>query len=114
MASIRAIILHRQDNVATVIEDGKSGDDVAPRSFDGQVLVAPVRLQEDIAFGHKVALFHINRGDAIVKYGEVIGQATTSIEPGAHVHVHNVEGRRLQEARDVPFDHTTKLAPPSR
>ncbi len=29
------------------------------------------------------------------KYGEVIGIATAAIEPGAHVHVHNLVSARL-------------------
>ncbi|MDQ6598863.1 SAF domain-containing protein [Bacillus salipaludis] len=33
-------------------------------------------------------------GEDILKYGEVIGLATTDIEPGEHVHIHNLEGKR--------------------
>jgi altronate dehydratase small subunit len=29
-----------------------------------------------------------------MKYGEIIGKATTDIKPGQHVHVHNVAGTR--------------------
>jgi len=41
-----------------------------------------------------VALVPFEPGDAVVKYGEVIGQATESIEPGDWVHTHNAESRR--------------------
>jgi len=35
-------------------------------------------------------------GDPVVKYGEVIGYATTGIRPGQHVHVHNVRSDRAR------------------
>ncbi|GAF87433.1 unnamed protein product, partial [marine sediment metagenome] len=53
-----------------------------------------ISLLQEIPFGHKLALLDIASGDKIIKYGEVIGQATTPIKKGEHVHVHNVEGLR--------------------
>jgi altronate dehydratase small subunit len=58
---------------------------------DGTVRLA---LQEDIPFGHKLALRSVAAGDRVVKYGEVIGVATRPIAAGDHVHVHNVDGLR--------------------
>ncbi|MBV8896624.1 MAG: altronate dehydratase [Acidobacteriaceae bacterium] len=43
-----------------------------------------------IPAGHKVALRKIAAGESVVRYGNVIGFATQSIEPGEHVHVHNL------------------------
>jgi altronate dehydratase small subunit len=51
-------------------------------------------LQQDISFGHKFAVITIPQGNNILKYGEVIGKAVIQIEPGQHVHVHNLEGKR--------------------
>lgn len=65
----------------------------------------PVRIPitQDIPAGHKVALTDIRPGQAIVKYGAVIGYATAPITPGSHVHVHNVEVRvRLRPIAATP------------
>lgn len=45
----------------------------------------------NIENGHKYARFDISCGDAIIKYGETIGFATTDIPAGEHVHTHNVK-----------------------
>ena len=44
--------------------------------------------------GHKIAIGDIGEGDRIIKYGETIGYASRMIEPGEHVHVHNMVGGR--------------------
>jgi altronate dehydratase small subunit len=41
-----------------------------------------------------VALRPIEAGELVLKYGQTIGRAGARIEPGEHVHVHNVEGTR--------------------
>src|SRR5690606_11482348 len=46
-------------------------------------------LRADIPAMHKVALVPIAKGEAIRKYGQVIGFAGTDIAPGDHVHTHN-------------------------
>jgi altronate dehydratase len=80
--------LNQRDNVVVAIHSLHAGDAV---DLNGrQVLVA-----EDIPFGHKLAVATIGEGDGIVKYGEVIGRATSPIPPGHHVHVHNVVSARL-------------------
>lgn len=43
--------------------------------------------------GHKVAVQSIAVGDAVLKYGQVIGYAKEAIDPGQHVHTHNLEFR---------------------
>ena len=45
----------------------------------------------DIPKGHKVAKRAIARGDAVFKYGQIIGRSTTAILAGEHVHTHNIE-----------------------
>ena len=45
---------------------------------------------EPIAAGHKIALRRIEAGAAVVKYGAIIGQASQTIEAGAHVHSQNL------------------------
>lgn len=84
-------MLKPQDHVAVALESIPAGADVEIRCQDR---VFRVRLQESIEFGHKFAVRPIGQGEDILKYGEVIGAALRSIEPGEHVHVHNLEGKR--------------------
>lgn len=41
--------------------------------------------------GHKYAARDIKRGEAVIKYGFPIGEATEDISEGAHVHTHNMK-----------------------
>lgn len=49
-----------------------------------------VVLAEDIEKGHKFALKDIEKGQQIIKYGEVIGRAAADIKAGQHIHSHNM------------------------
>jgi altronate dehydratase small subunit len=88
---IDVVMLTETDNVATALRELAQGEEarvgVGERTF-----LVPVR--QAIAFGHKLAVTHIRSGDAIRKYGEVIGRATQDIPTGTHAHVHNVESLR--------------------
>lgn len=53
-----------------------------------------VTVRDPIPFGHKVALTTMAPGDPVIKYGAQIGVASRAIEPGQHVHTHNVESVR--------------------
>lgn len=83
----RWIRLDPRDNVAVALAPLKPGEEVLD-----------VILAEPIALGHKLALVAIPEGGEVIKYGEVIGIATAAIEPGGHVHVHNVRSARLPGA----------------
>lgn len=76
-----------EDNVITAIDDLAAGDKI---SYDGDT----IKLVEDVPFGHKVALAALDPGDTVIKYGEPIGQAIESIEPGEWIHTHNAESKR--------------------
>lgn len=75
--------LHPEDDVAVALVDLPAGATVTLEN-------APLTTRAAIPFGHKVALRAIAPGDPVRKYGEVVGRATTPIEPGDHVHVHNL------------------------
>ena len=49
-----------------------------------------VTLTEDLPMGHKAALRDIRKGEAVIKYGYPIGEATADIPAGGHVHTHNL------------------------
>jgi altronate dehydratase small subunit len=61
---------------------------------DCQDKVFHVTLKDCIEFGHKFSVVPIQKGEEIVKYGEVIGVAVQDITTGEHEHVHNLEGKR--------------------
>ena len=88
---LEALVLHTKDNVATAVRHLEK-DKRIPLKDGGND--TDVLLIQTIPFGHKFALRDIEPGEKIIKYGEVIGQATKRIEKGEHVHVHNVEGLR--------------------
>ncbi len=85
---VTAIVVNPADNVATALQDLHQ-DDVVTDSGGRSIHV-----RGDIPYGHKVALLRIERGSEVIKYGEVIGRATRTIEPGEHTHVHNLESLR--------------------
>lgn len=91
MSELRAIMMKAADNVCTVVQAVAAGSEVAV-SLGGRT--SRQKVSEAIPFGHKFAVRDIVAGEAIVKYGEVIGLATKAIKAGQHVHVHNLESCR--------------------
>ena len=79
-----AIRIHPQDNVAVALRPLAEGEAV---SVDGQA----VRIQEEIPFGHKVALTDLADGAMVVKYGAQIGHTTQAVPSGAWLHSHNLK-----------------------
>jgi altronate dehydratase small subunit len=85
-----AIIIDPLDNVATTTTNLEAGSTVTFKSGSKK----RVKLKQSIPFGHKFALENIKKGEKVIKYGEMIGRATQSIDEGDHVHIHNVESMR--------------------
>jgi altronate hydrolase len=79
-----AVHLRPQDNIAVCRKPIPAGTDIA---FDG----GTIRVTGAIRMGHKFAVVSIKEGDAILKYGQIIGFAARNIAAGDHVHVHNVK-----------------------
>ncbi len=88
---IRAIRIHPDDNVATLVEPAPAGESIQVSGAGEALTVTAV---EAVPRGHKVALAPIGAGGLVTKYGETIGRATAGIAPGACVHAHNLEGLR--------------------
>src|SRR4051812_36530868 len=80
MASL-TIRLHGADNVVVAAVDLLPGTTLPGTD---------VACRNSIRAGHKVAVRPIAVGAPIRKYNQVIGFATAPIEPGDHVHTHNV------------------------
>ncbi|GAB3628803.1 flagellar protein FlgA [Pandoraea terrae] len=86
----RAIVLNPSDNVATLLDSGSVGDAcVLQGERSGEVT-----LRQDVPFGHKVCIAQTPGGAEILKYGQVIGTARTSLAVGEHAHVHNIDSTR--------------------
>ncbi|MDN4524243.1 UxaA family hydrolase [Fictibacillus fluitans] len=87
----KTVMMKPSDNVAIALMDLPQGT-VVPVACEGHV--QEVQLVQDIRFGHKFAVKPIAKGAEILKYGEIIGRASSEIGMGEHVHVHNLEGIR--------------------
>ncbi|WP_417258716.1 UxaA family hydrolase [Celeribacter sp.] len=57
---------------------------------EGTILPDNLVTREPIPAGHKVAAKPIGAGENVLKYGQIIGTATTDIAVGSHVHSHNL------------------------
>lgn len=78
------IKLAEHDTIAVAMRPLQAGTDVA-------VSEANVTLWSDIPQGHKFALVHIPKGEAVIKNGHAIATATEAIRAGDWVHEHNTE-----------------------
>jgi altronate dehydratase small subunit len=90
----QALVIDPRDHVAVALVDLRVGETCTLRVGDE---VRMVEIKNEIPFGHKFALRKIERGDDVLKYGEVIGEATSGIEVGEWVHVHNLVSKRGSE-----------------
>src|SRR5262249_42970210 len=89
-----AVHLRPEDNVAIAARNISQGTECSHAG--GRLIVAqPIRL------GPKLALRDIAKGEAIYKYGQIIGFASKSIPAGSHVHVQNVSAEAFD--RDYAF-----------
>ena len=99
-----AVHLRPNDNIAVAAKPLAAGSEI---EFDGAALKLPVVIK----MGHKFAVRPIKEGDAVYKYGQIIGFASRDIPPGDHVHVHNVKLGTFE--RDYAYcRETPKPLPP--
>lgn len=86
--AIHVFVIDESDNVATNVADE------IPQDTELEVNGVQVKTLDMIPYGHKVALRPIPQGETVLKYGLSIGSASQDIQPGNHVHVHNVDSNR--------------------
>lgn len=84
----RAIRMHPEDHVATLLDDVAAGEEFIVELPDGSRQAA--RAAEPIPFGHKIAVTAIDADQILHKYGTCIGRAITAVALGHHIHVHNL------------------------
>ena len=85
---LSAIRLFPTDNVLVLTRSFEAGETIE---------LGDIRrtLQTPIGLGHKIAACAILPGEKILKYGAPIGSATAPIEPGEHIHLHNMKSDYL-------------------
>ena len=79
----KAVRITDQDMVAVALQPLSAGQTVHAGGL-------AVTLVSDIPMGHKIALRDIQKGEAVIKYGFPIGEATADIPKGGHVHTQNL------------------------
>ncbi|MHB8132093.1 MAG: UxaA family hydrolase [Mobilitalea sp.] len=89
------------DSVAVALKDLHAGETYTVGSIE-------ITLTSDVSFGHKVALFDINTGENIIKYGQPIGHAICNIKIGEHVHTHNLK-TNLNNLLEYSYHHNTAI-----
>jgi len=74
------VLLNPADDVGTLVRPGSAGE---------ALVHGGITLTDNVAPGHKIAAKAIPSGQAIRKFGQIIGYAAMDIAPGEHVHSHN-------------------------
>jgi len=85
--------IHTLDNVAVALCPLQKGQQI------GEIVAL-----DAVPAGHKIALQSIHVGEAVIKYGYLIGVATQEILPGQHVHSHNMASAMRGKLEDRPFN----------
>ena len=86
------IRLNPADNVVVARADLLPGSEIAGENLQAHTYVPA---------GHKIATAAIGAGEAVRKYGQILGFAIEGIAPGDHVHTHNMAMGDF--ARDYAF-----------
>jgi altronate hydrolase/galactarate dehydratase len=98
LATSATLRLHPSDNVAIALADLGAGTILPDLG---------VTLAQPVPRGHKIALAPIAPGANVIRYGQIIGAATQVIQPGEHVHSHNLG----MGAHDTDYAFGTDLRP---
>lgn len=87
------IIMHEKDNCATSLIDLSQNEEI-------KINNKTIKLINPIPVGHKFALKVINKGENVIKYGEIIGVTTKDINLGEWIHIHNIKSYYLEVYKD--------------
>ncbi|MFZ6646986.1 UxaA family hydrolase [Undibacterium sp. TJN25] len=93
--SALSIRLHASDNVV-----------IARQQLIGGTLLETeqVQVQGLVPAGHKLATAGIAQGQAVIRYGQIIGFASQPIQPGQHVHTHNLAMGEFEREHSIGAD----------
>ena len=76
-----------RDNLVTCVKAMRAGERVL---VDGR----EIEVRDEIPKFHKLAIAEIKKGEAVYKYGEVMGVASRDIHIGEWAHIHNIDSTR--------------------
>jgi altronate hydrolase len=86
------IRLHAKDNILIARQ---------PIGLGQELPEFGLRVRAQVPAGHKIAARAIGDGEPVIKYDTVIGFAARDLEPGEHVHTHNLRFEEFE--RDPEF-----------
>ena len=102
MSHPSVVVINPADSVAIALRAISAGDPI----IDGVLAAEPV------APGHKIAIRAIRCGEPVLRYGQIIGFASTDISIGQHIHTHNLAmgefDKHYAYGADKKFDQTVK------
>ena len=84
----RLILQRPQDNCLIAGARLEAGERV---KIEGEM----VTLAKTIDLGHKVARRALRTDEKVLRYGAIIGHVTSDVQPGEHLHTHNLESDYL-------------------
>lgn len=93
---LKFLLLNPADDVVVALEQLE----------EGTPLVNGVTVTGTVPSGHKIAINPITQGQAVKRYGQIIGFATQNIQPGHHVHSHNLAVGELEKDYRFSQDYT--------
>lgn len=99
---MKLLKINPADNVAVVTTAVGKGETV---ELEAESVIAA----QDVAFGHKLAIKDIPKGEAVIKYGYPIGNASEDIKVGEKVHSHNL---KTALSGQLEYSYSPKLTPP--
>ena len=76
----------------------------------GAVVTGDIILQEDIPMGHKVALVSLEKNDAVIRYGQIIGHANNAIAKGSWVNESKMNLPQPPDLNEIPYIKNTAPA----
>ena len=95
--NLQTIRVHAQDNVLIALRNLRVGE-----SVEG----VTDALKQAIPQGHKLALCDISAGQQVLRYGQIIGEATVDVAVGEHVHSHNMGMGEHTQRYDFASENT--------
>lgn len=94
LVTIHFVVHDEGDSVGVVVVEGvKAGDPLNGWIMDQDKTIS-FKAVDDIPIGHKLAIKALRQNDTVIKYGTDIGRTVANINPGQHVHVHNLKTKR--------------------
>jgi galactarate dehydratase len=98
--SPKILILSENDEVAVAVSDIEKGTTLTEYAITTRMAIPR---------GHKVALKGVAAGDVVRKYGQIIGCAAAEINPGEHIHDHNLTLEGVTSRMESSSKPTTTL-----